>query len=133
MKRIKKTRYREVGDQIAKECKRRHILHYKWVSMCVVIMALVIGEQGYQLYQALPAVAQEQVRNFILSLPGRAYEHRHRIIDLIKKLQQTPRRSDPDADRGQVGEEISSMDGQWTDTCVDRSKEVTKNVIEPKS
>ena len=62
-------------------------------------MALVVGQAGYQLYNALPREAQAQVRDFILSLPGRAYEHRHEIIEYIKRLQQIPKRSGPDPDR----------------------------------
>ena len=53
-------------------------------------MSLVIGQAGYQLYNQLPREARAQVRDFVSSLPGRAYEHRHDIIEYIKRLRGEP-------------------------------------------
>ena len=89
-------------------------------------MALVIGQAGYHLYSALPVEAKAQVRDFILSLPGRAYEHRHEIIEYIKRLQQLPKRRGPDSDRDfPKGDEMPEVKKR-------KFEEVGESPLEPK-
>ena len=55
-----------------------------------------------QWYQELTPAAKEQVKDFIANLAGRAFNRRSDIVQFIRDLHNTQKRSGPDPDRGQV-------------------------------